>query len=126
MKSFSSKKYLKVHETKIHTANKNKYDHCDFSDRDKIKLREHMKTTHEENTSAHVMDTATTQDGTKKNKCDYCDFSDHDKIKLREHMKTSHEENVSTHVMDTAATQDGSNSDSLDGLAKVSWEKKDG
>ena len=39
-------------------------------------------------------------------------------------MKTSHEENVSTHVMDTEATQDGSNSDSLDGLAKVSWKKR--
>ena len=46
-KSFSSKKYLKVHKTKIHTATKNKCDHCNFSDNDKIKLRNHIKTVHE-------------------------------------------------------------------------------
>ena len=76
-KVFKSPKYLKVHRSKIHTVSKNNCEQCEYSDQNKIKLREHMKTIHgdasgdptmdveatsnEENTNITIVDTPSTK-----------------------------------------------------------------
>ena len=59
-KNFTSHKYLKVHKTKIHTAHKNKCQHCEYSDQDKIKLREHKGSMHKTVHNESIQSTKTT------------------------------------------------------------------
>ena len=107
MKSFSSKRYLKVHLTKIQTTTKTKCEHCEFANHDKIKLREHIKTSHEnkEIMPTQSMDTEATQNVQNYDHLDNLERVSWEEKRMDDQFMDSHNISEDTTINDKLSTQ---------------------
>ena len=66
-KNFSSNAYLKVHMTKLHTGITNKCQDCDYIDKSKNELKEHIRTMHgdSQHTQERISDAQTSLNNSK-------------------------------------------------------------